>query len=114
MIADVVWVPASFEFWMLMLCCCPPLNQGCGGKLTGFGLAVSVPVIPVPDSGTSSVPESSVISNDAVCGPALVALNVTWTLHEPVVGRNALGHVLPLSWNSEAFGPTTPRVLTMT
>ena len=82
---------------MLMPCCWPPLKYGCGAKVSGFGLAVRVPVMPEPVSGTSSVPESSVSSNDALFAPALFAWKVTCTLQEPPGGSNAPGQVLEFS-----------------
>ena len=70
--------------------------------------------MPVPMSKTSSVPESSVSSNDALFAPVLVAWKVTWTLHEPLGGRGAPGQVLEFSGKSAASDPTTVSLLTLT
>ena len=39
---------------------------------------------------------------------------MTWTLHDPVGPKNALGHVFDESWKSDELVPTTVSVLTFT
>ena len=51
-------------------------------KSNGFGVAVNVPVIPLPVSGTSTVPLSSTSERVALFAPWVVGKNSTVTWQE--------------------------------
>ena len=64
---------------MLMPCCWPPKNQGWGVEVQRVRVAVNVPVIPLPVSGTSTVPLSSSSDRIALFAPWVVGTNSTVT-----------------------------------
>ena len=80
--------------------------MGWGWKVTG--LALRVPVVPVPSRGTSTVPESSVSSSVALLAPGVVGANCTRTWHWPPVSPTiAPLQLSPPRVNWPASGPVT-------
>ncbi len=98
--AEEVCVEKSLEFWRLTFWVWPPKKYGWVLKIRGFGLAVNVPVIPVPVSGTSSTPSSlSRSSSVAALAPGLEGRNAIETTQELPCDRNTFVHPSEVTWN---------------